>query len=125
LITRVQKTPVDDGLRLRAQEHYESQSLRRGRTTDSDEVWVACPVARASLPVILLATNPRHSLEGRATHERPRTSSRLEIGFQQKVTKVTKKKLIADVVNIAHPGWDKSAVRRESDHLFHNFATES
>ena len=34
-------------------------------------------------------------------------------------------KLIADIVNRAHPGWGKSAVLPGSDHLFHNFATES
>jgi pimeloyl-ACP methyl ester carboxylesterase len=33
-------------------------------------------------------------------------------------------KLIADIVNRAHPGWGKSAVLPGSDHLFHNFATE-
>ena len=33
-------------------------------------------------------------------------------------------KLIADVVNSVHPGWGKSAVLPDSDHLFHNFATE-
>jgi hypothetical protein len=34
-------------------------------------------------------------------------------------------KLIADIVNRAHPGWGKSAVLPGSDHLFHDFATES
>lgn len=34
-------------------------------------------------------------------------------------------KLIADIVNRAHPGWGKSAVLPDSDHLFHNFATET
>ena len=34
-------------------------------------------------------------------------------------------KLIADIVNRAHPGWGKSAVLPGSDHLFHNFATET
>ncbi|MGO9917944.1 MAG: alpha/beta fold hydrolase [Isosphaeraceae bacterium] len=34
-------------------------------------------------------------------------------------------KLIADIVNRAHPGWGKSAVLPGSDHIFHNFATES
>jgi len=34
-------------------------------------------------------------------------------------------KLIADIVNRAHPAWGKSAVLPGSDHLFHNFATES
>lgn len=33
-------------------------------------------------------------------------------------------KLIADIVNKAHPGWGKSVVLPNSDHLFHNFATE-
>lgn len=33
-------------------------------------------------------------------------------------------KLIADVVNRAHPGWGKWAIAPSSDHLFHNFATE-
>jgi pimeloyl-ACP methyl ester carboxylesterase len=34
-------------------------------------------------------------------------------------------KLIADIVNRTHPGWGKSAVLPGSDHLFHDFATES
>jgi pimeloyl-ACP methyl ester carboxylesterase len=34
-------------------------------------------------------------------------------------------KLIADIVNRAHPGWGESAVLPRSDHLFHDFATES
>ncbi len=33
-------------------------------------------------------------------------------------------KLIADVVNSKHPGWGKSVVLPNSDHLFHDFATE-
>ncbi len=33
-------------------------------------------------------------------------------------------KLIADVVNRAKPGWGRSATLPDSDHLFHNFATE-
>ncbi|MBY0457812.1 MAG: hypothetical protein K2V38_10775, partial [Gemmataceae bacterium] len=37
----------------------------------------------------------------------------------------TDHKLIADVVNKAHPGWGKSAVLPDSDHLFHTFATEA
>ena len=34
-------------------------------------------------------------------------------------------KLIADIVNRAHPGWGKSAVLPGSDHLFHDFGSES
>ena len=34
-------------------------------------------------------------------------------------------RLIADIVNKAHPGWGKSVVLPGSDHLFHNFATEA
>jgi pimeloyl-ACP methyl ester carboxylesterase len=34
-------------------------------------------------------------------------------------------KLIADIVNRAHPGWGKSVVLPDSDHLFHNFASEA
>ncbi len=33
-------------------------------------------------------------------------------------------KLIADVVNSKHPDWGRSVVLPNSDHLFHNFATE-
>ena len=33
-------------------------------------------------------------------------------------------KLIADIVNRAHPGRGKSLTLADSDHLFHNFATE-
>lgn len=33
-------------------------------------------------------------------------------------------KLIADIVNKVHPGWGESMVLPNSDHLFHNFATE-
>jgi pimeloyl-ACP methyl ester carboxylesterase len=33
-------------------------------------------------------------------------------------------KLIADIVNKDHPGWGKWMVLPNSDHLFHNFATE-
>ena len=34
-------------------------------------------------------------------------------------------KLVADIVNRARPGWGESAVLPNSDHLFHNFATET
>ncbi|MFO0958691.1 MAG: PDZ domain-containing protein [Isosphaeraceae bacterium] len=34
-------------------------------------------------------------------------------------------KLIADVVNKVQPGWGKSLTLPDSDHLFHNFATEA
>ena len=33
-------------------------------------------------------------------------------------------KLIADIVNKVHQGWGESMVLPNSDHLFHNFATE-
>ncbi|MBL8816393.1 MAG: alpha/beta fold hydrolase [Planctomyces sp.] len=33
-------------------------------------------------------------------------------------------KLIADIVNANRPGWGKSMTLADSDHLFHNFATE-
>ncbi len=33
-------------------------------------------------------------------------------------------RLVADIVNAVHPGWGKSLVLENADHLFHNFATE-
>lgn len=33
-------------------------------------------------------------------------------------------KLIADIVNVGHPGWGKFMLLPNSDHLFHNFPTE-
>jgi len=45
-------------------------------------------------------------------------------GASDFVTYDTDHKLGADIVNRAHPGWGKSAILPDSDHLFHNFATE-
>lgn len=45
-------------------------------------------------------------------------------GVSDYVTYDADHKLIADAVNAAHPGWGKFELCPDSDHLFHNWATE-